>query len=305
MTVLTRADYPKHYDVMPAKQLVYKAMVAMPAICLAGLGAKAQIEYDPYEFVTPTPKQNEAILAYTDVVSKSEHAERLAYTSGYLTATRAVGLMWVDGAKSGKLVPLVPVSYDDTSRDGIKAEITQRNQSICSSLIYNANQEKFKGDYANAVSDSLMGIRVAQVLKYSDYPSVMQAGLYERRALKVLIDALPHVPGAQRRQIAAELVNLKPKAERLQQVAGLERFMFIDYLRRMGVDATRIESVRPFASTTVALPTNQFRGSLLASARDDTLPATEQLEQLARSEETDVSNFYGKAILATQAPVAN
>jgi hypothetical protein len=298
MTLLNHGIFSNHYHVMPAKTLVYKAMVAMPALCLAVLGAKARIEYDPFEFVSPTPKQNADILAYRGVVQHTAALTIDPYSVPDVEKTRRVAYEWVEGAKQGKLVPLTPVSYDDSTRDGIKSEITFRDQAVSALVLFAANQELDSRQYDRAVSDALLGIQVAQVIKYSDYPTVMQGSIYERRGFRVLVSALPHLTPVKRLAVKKELADLGPRPDKFQELVQLQRFMFIDYLRRMGVAGTKIEAIRPFDAHSPFLPTAQFRGTLLASARDDTLPASQQLERLAQDGEADVASTYSQVVKA-------
>jgi hypothetical protein len=296
MTVLSGGKSPKHYHVMPAKQLVFKSMVAMPALFLAALGAKARMEYDPFEFVSPTPKQNAAILAYRGVVLKSQPVTLDRGAQYHPEAVRKVAKEWIAEAKDGTLGALIPVSYDDSSREGVKGEIIQQCQSLSSILLTSAAIEANHGRYQESVDDSIVSLKLSHILKYSDYVSVLQFSLYERRALKLIMRSAPSLTSKQGSSLLAQLADVKPSPDALSRVAASQRVMFIEYLRRMGVDATKIESVRPFDRHSVALPTRRFGTALLVSARDDTVPASDEIEMTANDSEAEMTHAYNQLV---------
>lgn len=282
----------KHYHVMPAKKLVYQAMVAMPALFMLGLGFKARTDQDPFEFVCPTPKQNTAILAYANVVRDSAKVPLDPFTAAQARSTRRIAREWVAGADSGELQPLQPVSFDDSMRDGIKSEIMTRNSTTASSILYLAAMEAEDHNWNRAIQDAILGMRVGDVIKYSDYSTVLQGAIYDRRGLKILETAVPHLAPQNRLKLRKDLVFVTPNRDRLHAVVEIERLVFLQYVNRMNPKSTPIETIEPYDGAGFRALAGHFHGELLASAKDDTLPVSRELQRMAEEGEAEDSRLF-------------
>lgn len=291
MIVKKQLRATKHFHVLPAKKLVYQAMVAMPAMFLLGLGVKARTEHDPFEFVQPTPRQNEAILAYRHVVADSADIQVDKYRIPVLEATRKLAREWVDGARSGALIPLQPVSFDDSMRDGVKSEIMNRNSAVASAMLLNASIEFDSRQYEKGIQDALLGMEVSNVIKYSDYSTVMQGAIYDRRGLRLIDEALTRVSPQTRLAVRKDLALVRPDADRFQAIQEVERIVFLDYINRMSPESTPIEAIDP-ADAGKFEAAGHLHGRLLASARDDTLPASKEAQRMAQEGEAEVVRMY-------------
>jgi hypothetical protein len=215
---------------------------------------------------------------------------------------RHIAQEWIKGAEDGQLGPLQPVSYDDTTRDGVKSEITMRNGAVASQLLYVAGHEIDLHQYMKSISDAAMGMRVANVIKYSDYPSLLQSDIYVRRGFRLIGVALSHLPAKDRAAARPLFLGLNSNAEKFKEVQGIEHVMFVEYLRRMHVDSTLIESTRSYTTGADAATMDRYRRTLMASAKDDTLPATEAMESMARSGEEDIAKTYQATLNLSAAP---
>jgi len=292
MIVEKQSQVTKHYHVMPAKKLVYRAMVAMPAVFLLGLGVKARTENDSFEFVRPTPKQNAAILAYGGIVRDSANIPTIDSYGLHLEPVRKVAKEWIAESRSGMLQPLQPAGIDDTMRDGIKAEIMMRNSSTASAMLYGAGLEIGRHQYDQGVEDALLGMEVSDVIKYSDYSSVLQGSLYDRRGFRLLAEALPHVSPQTRLVIRRDLALVAPRTNKFAVVEETERHVFIENLHRMTPDSTSIETMAPYDGGGFKALAGHFHGELLASSSDDSVPQSSQLEEMALEGEVEVHRLY-------------
>ncbi len=300
MTVLRMSRDPKTFSVMPAKKVVYKAMIAMPAILLIGLGIKTHVEYDSFEFAAATPKLNSQILAYKDVVAATQKMSDPFARDLDPRFVRSLARLWVTGQKSGRLVALEPVSYDDNCRDGLKGEIMQANQRLSTSLNYISGLELEKKQYAASALDAMLAMKVVDTLKYSDYPTLVTGSLTQRRSLRLISATLPNLNGPDRDCVVSFLRVNKPKMQSYEHVASLEHLLFVEYLRRMDIEPTKIESERPLTATGGEVANGQVVGTLLASARDDTVPQGQQLERIAREGELDLVKSMDQVVKSAE-----
>lgn len=276
---------------MTVRTLIYKAMVGSPVVLMALLGAYSRLSYDAYEFVSPTPKQNESILNYRPYVTEANSILKARADDVSLSACRTVSKDWIEGFKSTKLVALNQISYDDSSRDGVKGEITKTWMELATVLNHASLTEARAQKYEDSAEDALLVYQLLSRLKYSDYGSLMIGATAQRRSLRTILNISDKLKPETRSMIAREIVRLYPERESLRRLNALDKTLYKMYLDHMQVQATPIET-EPVQILSTGILSRRGRKSLLLASMNDTIrPLSALGTEVAVKTELEVENL--------------
>jgi hypothetical protein len=261
---------------MSARKLVYRSMVFAPAIFLVGLGVHARSLSDDFNFIANDPSHESATFAYVPYLKKSGafldwSAERS------LPEARRVAKIWIAGAEKGELKPLTPISFEDTSSEGAKSEIFEVNGRIVTSLINGVTAEVSAKKYHEATQDAVLAVKVANILKHSDFISLFNSATAQRRAIQELGPAVGKLSEADGAKIASLLPIASTKTEVLGRMLQRSRQLFVSWRDRRGYEPLSIEDTQLLSDIPAlvqggnAVAMQKMRHRMFAS-NDDYLP---------------------------------
>jgi hypothetical protein len=259
-----------------AKRFVYKLMVISPLAYIGMIGGLARFSADGYVVPACTIQQHEAITAYIGPVSlvESKIVNNKRITPDEV---RAIAAVWLDGSQRSVLKPLSSATYDDSVREGVKGQIRQASTQLIMALNRTADRELATGNPGVAARDLIRGLRVAEIVKYSDPHAVTLAGLKQRAVLDRLVEIAPEVPDLDRQMVLQELVALRDNQRPLEPIVRLTKHQYALSKQRMGQEALAIEE-----------PARVVRGAsfdLASASAEDLVGALKDPTLLASSSE--------------------
>jgi len=243
LTVNGKNYLPDYRHMHAYAGVLNKILVSAPLFVMATIGVKARSELTDFEFITCSADQNRAIDSYVDIVRKTEATIPEATTAPPVPV-RKLATEWIDDSRNGTLKPLVPVSFDDSTRDGVKSEIVRANLRVAECLSDFSEEERLDGHYWIAAQDAVLGARVAEVTKYADFASLSTAGLSERRSMTMLSKCFTHLTPAQRRWAASGLSVCKARNSTIADMAETARLVYIRHLVQNGAEVSHIAEMQ-------------------------------------------------------------
>ncbi len=240
MTVFRKDCEPKDFSVESARTLVNKLMIIAPFVLMSSIALKARTTLPDFEFVACNKAENHEIENYRDVVAATEEACPVGQLLD-LGQARKLAKMWIDGAQSGKLQSLDSVAFEDTMRDGVKAEILHANMLIAESLNEYARDEIKQGKFDLAAKDTVLAAKALDVTKFSDFASLSACAMVQRRSLESVTLLLPKVSPSVRDMLYAQVAGMKSNETVLGRLAMRERQLFLQYQLRIGMDLAEVK----------------------------------------------------------------
>lgn len=261
---------------MSARKLLYRLMVFAPAIFLAGIGVHARGLNNEFDIVADDPLHERQIMAYVPYLRNSpDFVVRLPRAP--VSSARECARRWVQGAESGSLRPLNPIAYEDTSSDGPKSQIFEVCGRVQGRLLAGIGNSVETGDLHQATQDAILSIKLANVLKWSDFISLFNAATQQRRALRQIAPAIDRLSPADRKALLAAIPNLGADPHTMRSMAQRSRSLFLSYRRRRGYEPLSIEDTQLLSDIPAivkegnAVALRQMRDRMLAST-DDVMP---------------------------------
>jgi hypothetical protein len=261
---------------MSARKLVYRSMVFAPAIFLVGLGVHARSLSDNFNFVANDPGRERAVLAYVPYLKKSDGFVDWTQNQSFEEARR-VAKIWIEGAEQGKLKPLTPVAFEDTSSEGAKSEIFQVSSRIVTRLLQGVTRSIAAKNYHEATEDVVLAVRLANVLKHSDFISLFNNATAQRRGIQEIVEVADHLTAEDREKISELLPITQTKTELISKMLKRSRQLFVSWRERRGYQPLSIEDTQLLADVPAlvengnAVAQQRLRNRMFAS-QDDYVP---------------------------------
>ncbi|HTQ10331.1 MAG TPA: hypothetical protein VMI31_09695, partial [Fimbriimonadaceae bacterium] len=170
---------------MSARKLVFRSMLCAPAVFLVVIGVHGRTIARDYEFVANDPATEAKIQAYVPYVRGCRALlSRPVDPNGDLV--RRFVTQWVCGQEQGKLSDLNPISYDDVSTDGLKGQVFESRNLLAGRLSSWIVDSLQKGRVHQAVTDTILFLKLNNVAKWSDFASLYYSATEQRRGLMML-----------------------------------------------------------------------------------------------------------------------
>ena len=170
---------------MSLRTVMYRLFTISPLVLAGTIAAESRFHLDMFQTVACTSKQENEISAYIEPVRQ---AEKLLWLRSSPDKVRRVAAAWIEGAKTGHLKPLEPVSADDSIETSIKGEIASASRSVQAKLMALSKSEAQRQEYAQAIEDAMTALRVGEVIKYSDAVSLANTATTQRGIIRNLSD---------------------------------------------------------------------------------------------------------------------
>lgn len=235
--------------IMWARKLTNELLVAGPFLMLAIMAIKSRTNYDPWE----TPGNSAEVEARIDAYVKPMKVLNQALEGRDDAKIRLVARDWLDRHLKGELRPLPPCSYVDSTREGVKGQITLAKNRLVYRLIEQSEAAQSKGDSKASVSDALLAYKVADVLKYSDFSTVYDTARAQMRIFATLEKALKDAAPDQKKWVRLTLDKPGLDVKSLNRILLQARNMYTASLRAKGQQSLPIEDTQQFAQIGTAL----------------------------------------------------
>jgi len=243
LTVTGKFYLPNYLHMHAYAGVLNKVLLSVPLFAMATISVKARSNIDDFDFVKCTAAQTQAIQSYVGVVEQTQET-MTGYGNVPIDKIRKLAMVWIEGEKSGKLKPLPPVCFDDTTRDGLKNEILRANLRPAEELNDTAEQECDKHQYWTATQDATLGAKVADVTKYSDFASLSCNSLCQRRSIRIIESCYPHLTSSQRMRTLKDLAICRSNRDEIIDMAEQARLSFLRYLIRKNTDLGAIQQIQ-------------------------------------------------------------
>lgn len=235
--------------IMWARKLTNELLVAGPFLMLAIMAIKSRTNYDPWE----TPGNPAEVESRIDAYVKPMKVLNQALEGRDDAKIRLVARDWLDRHLKGELRPLPPCSYVDSTREGVKGQITLAKNRLVYRLIEQSEAAQSKGDSKASVSDALLAYKVADVLKYSDFSTVYDTARAQMRIFATLEKALKDAAPDQKKWVRLTLDKPGLDVKSLNRILLQARNMYTASLRAKGQQSLPIEDTQQFAQIGTAL----------------------------------------------------
>lgn len=246
---------------MEARKLLYTAMAVAPVVLMAGIGVYARTYQDPFEW-TDSSADHRRISAYIPyIVQATERAWRRS--PGAETKARHLAKMLIDGEKSGKLQPLVPITADELNPHGHKATVYEMATLVARFLIHTADEQMKAGNYRDATTNLVLASDSLSPLKYSEFTSLFRCTLQQGNILHRFRKMYPVADEKARGEMTACMTRMKGDRKEFIRIAKNAKRVLLESLGRQ---QTMEEAVLT-ASSLVPEP-SFFEQPALAKERD-------------------------------------
>ncbi len=209
------------YVRMSFGNLTNKVLALGPLVLVGVICGFSRFHVDPFDPVYQSAEQQDAINAYIGPV-KATLEKRLSTSDP--ARIRRVAQIWIDGAASGKLKPMLPCASDDTIRGPIKSQIYLANQRVADDLMRLTVIDMSKGDYHTAAQDAVQSLRCCEVLKYSDPIATFVLDDKQEFSLKFLGGLVPRLSDSDKGWLRTQLMTLKNAQQPLDEMYRVVKY---------------------------------------------------------------------------------
>lgn len=250
-------------------------MVFAPALFLVGIGINARTLSTDYEFVSNDSRTECRIQAYVPYLRSAVKTLSPAHRASEDEITR-IAQYWVEGAERGELRALNPIAYDDTSSDGAKGEVFDARSRIAGRLI-NRIPDEMTGNLHKAVTDTVLAVRLASILKYSDFVSLFNCSTEQRRAIQHIEPYVSSLDPADKQALREVLPSLGPCQKTVDVMMSRSKQLFLAWRNNCGFPPLSIEDTQLLSDVPAvirdgnAVAMRQLRDRIFAS-KDDHVP---------------------------------
>lgn len=243
-------------------------LVACPLIFSLFVGIYSRSQSDRFVVPTSTSQQEARTLAYAPYLQEQK---KLFAKSNYQIDRQQllkVAKDWERGIDDGTLQPLAKVSFEDSLQQGVRYQILRGNSMIVSALFDDA-QRLMLEDHANMAADeTLLGVKLAESVKYSDLNTVFLGAEEERVASGLLASNWSALDKSHKAAVHATFGKVVADFSNLDGLTHRSRKQYYDWLMRTGDGTLSIEDVRRTAMVTnqiAANPTGRKAFALMRS----------------------------------------
>lgn len=270
-------------------------LVACPLLFSGTVALYSRHYTDGYQVHTSTPLQEDRVLAYAPLIHEQYRIFSKSNSSVDRTKLLALANKWADEARDGKLQPLEKVSFDDSLQQGVRGQIFRTESAIVSALFDDADQLAANGQVDQAVREVLLGVKLSESVKYSDFNSVFLASEQEMRASSFVRrnkDGLSRDTKQQAKevfnQVAANFANLDAMTKQ-------SRAQYYEWAARISNNPVSLEDVQRIAMVTNQIASNPgsaksifyVRTSIVDSQEDNSPEYLSELRMAWRAEKTN------------------
>jgi hypothetical protein len=218
-----RAD---HSLTMEARKLLYTALVVAPVVLMAGIGVHARTYVDPFEWPN-LGQDHQRISAYVPYLIKSQDlAWRRAADSE--AQARRLAMILIEGKRSGKLTPLIPVTADELTPHGQKANVYESATMVSRFLISRADLHIAAGDHQEAITNLVLASESLSPLKYSEFTSLFRCTLQQGNILHRFEKIYPLADENARLEMQACMERIKGDRRQFAKIAKTARRIILE-----------------------------------------------------------------------------
>lgn len=247
-------------------------MVATPIVFMAAMGVQSRTFAPNYQFVQGDAAHEAKVYAYLQPFKRAK-ASIIRLDTPSLVNCRTEARQWVNLSKKGLLTPIEPVAYEDSPTEGPKGQLVRMVQLMSSVLAWGARQERDAGNIDQSVKDAVLGIQIAQVLKYSDFQTLSAMGMCQRRGIGILMETLPQCNAVQRQYVLEALEQHVSARPILAHLSRSTRAQYREHQLRQGVDPVTIQETDRVVSVESGLSLDASPEVIMKQLRHATLAA--------------------------------
>ena len=249
ISLFSRRNSQKGAGMQPASLFTRRLLLLCPLL-FAGYAAIYSRSYqDPFETPAGTPAQDCLALDYSplvkatrDLTANGDNVDR--------THLLAIAQTWDQEVKAGQLSPIRAISFEDSPEVGARGSILRSKSFLVSGLLNDAKSQMLAGNVGVAVDETLLGMRLSESLKYSDFQSVYTASIEEKRATDFLERHVAEMDKDMKARVRSQLGAVSSNFTKLDSLTSDSRIQFYDYMARMTHEAVSIEDVHRTALLT-------------------------------------------------------
>jgi len=191
------------------RRFVNELLLISPLLFLACITVQARTRVESFRPVEYTAGLDQKIAAYIEPVRQFERCRTDGLGNPDPASLRRVGQLWRSGVLNGTLVPLLPETTGDSTRDGIKGQIRGAADELGSQLQRLARKNLELANYEQAASDALLSIEALQSIKYSDLYAVGIIATRQNNGLAILSQCFENLTPEQRKSLASRIGAIK------------------------------------------------------------------------------------------------
>lgn len=241
------------WDEMTPRKLVLLLMAWSPLVLTGGLGLYTRGATDPYEFASGE-SMHRRVMDYAPLIRA---ASEVRPQQPDVHRAEEISREWIAKFASGHLVAPQPAFFEDTMNEGVKAQIAGAAARLTSVLLDEAKSRESEVPPEQRVERALLAMRLAETLKYADFPMVYQANRDQARAIQILEQLAPRLSEDARIHILAQLDAFRSDEKRLSGLAQTMRRHYAAYLRRRGLEPISIQEAQRNVALTEDLRNGQ------------------------------------------------
>lgn len=228
---------------MSARKLIYRLMVVAPALFLIGIGVHARTMERDFERLENDPRTESHIQAYVPLLRETAAISQndVRVRPGRL---RQIAARWINGAQDGRLRALRPIAYEDTSTEGVKAQVFEVQSRLVALLTLAIDRDVQAHRLADGAQDAIAALETANTLKYSDFLSLYNCANQQRNILRRAEKLLPSLAPADRTRLLEAIRTLIAEPKVLDGMANQSRLLFLSWRDRQGYPNLAIEDTR-------------------------------------------------------------
>lgn len=278
---------------MPKRKRSGALLLACPLVLTCCIGIYSRSYNDDFVVPTGTPAQDAVAYAYVPYVKDTKHVFRTE--TPIRSELLDLAERWDQAARAGKLQPVIPVSFEDSPEVGARSSINRAKSTLVAGLLDDAITQTRDQKYSEAARSAILGIRISESYKYSDFNAVYQSSVEQRRAEDILARMIPHLDSSDKVAVRDSLNLIKANSQELATLTKFSRIQYYDYLRRVSKEPVSIEDVHRAVLVSKRIesdPTSKdtlryVRSSMMQNSSDN---GTEYLTELRMAWAGETSN---------------
>ena len=279
------------------------ALIACPLLFTGFIGIYSRSYTDDHVVPAGTPAQDAVAFSYVPYVRETnEILSHARYSRGGMLK---LAYQWDDAVRSGRLQPLVPISFEDDPKQGARNEIFRAKCRVVARLLDDVIDQSSARNYHQAVVEAVLAARLSESLKYSSFNSVYTCSTEQKRALSLVAKIAHKLSADDKVLLRDSLATLQSNAAELGTLTRFSRTQYYDYLGRMSKQPVSIEDVhrtvlltKRIASDPTSRDTlNLANSSVISSSSDDSPEYLSEMRVACAAEQTNqsaIKNFLAK-----------
>ena len=241
-------------------------LIACPLLFTGFVGIYSRRYTDDHIVPAGTPAQDAVVFSYLPYVRQTN--EVLANDGYNRNAMVKLAFDWDSAARSGRLQPLIPVSFEDDPKQGARNQIFRAKSRLVAGLLDDVIDQSAAHNYHQAAKEALLATRLSESLKYSTFDSVYTCAVEQKRAV-YLVNKIAHKLSSEDKALVRDdLARIQSNGAELATLTRFSRSQYYDYLERVSKQPVSIEDVHRTVLVTKRIasdPTNRETLSFLKS----------------------------------------